>query len=216
MLAVLSIRFTDQPQRWAVAPAAFMGIGGLLLVVLGPSAHGMLNWVWPPALLALVIWMAVQVHRQLRSRSGRWLLYPVIASLAVASTGGGYETVAEAVDARARPMAGRLIDDEVVGMLLIDSTMPRAKATAAVTDTVGLYILGRVSALVSSSARFGLGRLYGQLDWGSLPPASRDGARASVAKAGQIGSTIDEYVEANTPWSKLPRSSASPTSPSSC
>src|SRR5262245_977669 len=30
MLAVLSVRFTDQPQRWAAAPALFMGLGGLL------------------------------------------------------------------------------------------------------------------------------------------------------------------------------------------
>jgi hypothetical protein len=28
MLAVLSVRFTDQPQRWAAAPALFMGVGG--------------------------------------------------------------------------------------------------------------------------------------------------------------------------------------------
>ena len=28
MLAVFSVRFTDQPQRWAAAPALFMGLGG--------------------------------------------------------------------------------------------------------------------------------------------------------------------------------------------
>src|SRR4051812_49966186 len=32
MLAVLSARFTDQPQRWAVVPAVFMGVGGVLLI----------------------------------------------------------------------------------------------------------------------------------------------------------------------------------------
>jgi hypothetical protein len=62
-----------------------MGLGGLLLVVFGSSVHEVLNWVWPPALLALVIWMAIQVHRQLRSRGGRWILYLVIGILAVAS-----------------------------------------------------------------------------------------------------------------------------------
>ena len=93
MLAVLSVRFTDQPQRWAAAPALFMGLGGLLLLAFGSSVHEVLDWVWPPALLALAIWMIVRVHRQLRSRSGRWLLYPVIAMLALASIGGGYETV---------------------------------------------------------------------------------------------------------------------------
>ena len=54
MLAVLSVRFTDQPQRWAAAPALFMGLGGLLLVGFGSSVHEVLDWVWPPALLALV------------------------------------------------------------------------------------------------------------------------------------------------------------------
>ena len=39
MLAVLSVRFSDQPQRWALAPASFMGLGGLLLLAFGPSAH---------------------------------------------------------------------------------------------------------------------------------------------------------------------------------
>ena len=47
MLAVLSVRFTDQPQRWAAAPALFMGVGGLLLVGFGSSVHGVLDWVWP-------------------------------------------------------------------------------------------------------------------------------------------------------------------------
>jgi pimeloyl-ACP methyl ester carboxylesterase len=303
MLAVLSVRFTDQPQRWAAIPAAFMGLGGLLLVIFGSSVHEVLNWVWPPALLALVIWMAIRIRRQLHSRSGRWLLYPVVGLLAVASISGGYETVAEAVDASAHPMAGQLIDvgghslhlrctgsgsptvvlepgggemsadlgwiapavagdtrvcvydragrgwsqpasarqdgtqiatdlhallhrgnvagpyvlaghsfgglyvqsfaalypDEVVGMVLIDSTAPKPRPSSAATDAGDSYnIMGRVSALASSSARFGLGRLYGQFDWGSLPPAFRDEARASVAKAGQLGSTIDEYVAANS------------------
>ena len=66
--------------------------------------------MWPPALLALAIWMIVRAHRQLRSRSRRWLLYPVIAMLALAAVGGGYETVREAADANAYPMPGQLID----------------------------------------------------------------------------------------------------------
>jgi pimeloyl-ACP methyl ester carboxylesterase len=110
MLAVLSVRFTDQPQRWAVAPALFLGLSGLLLIGFGSSVREVLNWVWPPALLALAIWMISRTHRQLRSRSGRWLLYPVIVVLALASIGGGYETVREATDAAAYPMPGQLID----------------------------------------------------------------------------------------------------------
>jgi len=110
MLAVLSVRLTDQSQRWAAAPALFMGLGGLLLLGFGSSAHRVLDWAWPPALLALAIWMLVRVHRQLRSRSGRILLYPVIGFLAVASIGGAYQTVGAAVDARAYPRPGQLID----------------------------------------------------------------------------------------------------------
>src|SRR5829696_4399798 len=70
MLAVLSVRFTDQPQRWAAAPALVMGLGGLLLVGFGAPVPQVLDWVWPPAMLALAVWMLAGVHRQLPSRGG--------------------------------------------------------------------------------------------------------------------------------------------------
>ena len=108
-LTMLTMRFTDQPQRWAAAPAVFMGVGGLVLIGFGGTVREVLNWVWPPALLVLVIWMTVQA-RQLRTRSKHWLLYPVFAVLALAAIGGGYQTVREAVDANAYPMPGQLID----------------------------------------------------------------------------------------------------------
>jgi pimeloyl-ACP methyl ester carboxylesterase len=110
MFAVLSVRFTDQPQRWAAAPALFMAVGGLLLVIFGSPVDQVLNWVWPPGMLVLAVWMLVRVHRQLRSRAGRWLLYPVIALLALAAIGGGYQTLGAAADAKAYPMPGQLID----------------------------------------------------------------------------------------------------------
>jgi pimeloyl-ACP methyl ester carboxylesterase len=287
MLAVLSVRFSDQPQRWAAAPALFMGLGGLLLVGFGSSVQEVLNWVWPPAMLALAVWMVLRARRQLRSRSRRWLLYPVLALLALASVGGGYQTVHEAADARAYPMPGQLIDvgghrlhlnctgsgsptvvlepgaggmssdlglvtqavardtrvcvydragrgwsdepadtpqdatriatdlhtllhrgrvpgpyvlaghsfgglytltfaarypGEVAGMVLVDSTGPAAaKPRAAPPSHGGSYDLtGRVSALVSTSARLGLGRLVG------------------VPTASHLRSTIDEYVQTNS------------------
>lgn len=109
MLAVLSARITDQPQAWATVPAAFMGLGGLLLLAFGSSVDPVLNWVWPAAVLALVVWMVVQARRHLRSRSRRWLLYPVVGMLAVAAVGGGYETVSAATDAPP-VMPGQSID----------------------------------------------------------------------------------------------------------
>jgi pimeloyl-ACP methyl ester carboxylesterase len=247
--------------------------------------------------------MLVCVHRQLHSRLGRWLLYPVIAMLALASIGGGYQTLGEAADADAYPMPGQLIDvgghrlhlsctgagtptvvlepaagemssnlgwiapavardtrvcvydragrgwsepassaqdgaqiatdlhtllqrgqvpgpyvlaghsfgglyvltfaarypDEVAGMVLVDSTAP-ASAVSAGAASPGHggsnEGMSRVSALVSTAARLGLGRLYGQFAFGSLPPRSRDEVGASVATASTLGSTIDEYVQA--------------------
>jgi pimeloyl-ACP methyl ester carboxylesterase len=303
MLAVLSVRFTDQPQRWAAAPALLMGLGGLLLVAFGSSVQAVLNWVWPPAMLALAIWMIVRVHRQLRSRSARWLLNLVIGVLALASIGGGYETVREAADARAYPMPGRLIDvgghrlhlsctgsgsptvvlepgagemsstlgwiapavardtrvcvydragrgwsepadasqdgqqiatdlhtllqrgqvpgpyvlaghsfgglyvltfaarypDEVAGMVLIDSTAPASgvPGVASPGDRTSYDVTGRVSALASSSARLGLGRLFAKLAASGLPPRSRDEVSAKMATASSLRSTIDEYVHAS-------------------
>jgi pimeloyl-ACP methyl ester carboxylesterase len=303
MLAILSARFSDQPQRWAAVPAVFMGLGGLFLLTFGSSAHAVLKWVWPPTLLVLVVWMFIRSRQQLYSGS-RWLLYPVFAVLLLASIGGAYETVSEAVDQNGSPMTGELIDvggrslhlrcsgsgsptvilepgaggtssdfgwiepavagdtrvcvydragrgrseradapkdakeiatdlrtlldrgdvpgpyvlaghsfgglyvltfaalypDQVAGMVLVDSTAPASAATHAPTTPgeSGSYDLtGHISALLSSTARLGAGRLLGQSDYGSLPPQSRDEARASSATASHLQSTIEEYLLAN-------------------
>jgi pimeloyl-ACP methyl ester carboxylesterase len=66
--------------------------------------------VWPPAVLVLVVWMLVHARRRLHSPSRRWLLYPVLAALALASVGGGYQTLRESVEAGADAMPGQLID----------------------------------------------------------------------------------------------------------
>ena len=110
LLAVLSVRFSDQPQRWAAAPAVFMALAGLVSLIGSDAVRDVFGWVWPPVLLGLVVWMIIRARRQLRSRSGRWLLYPVLAALAVAAVGGGYATVRESLDARAYPMPGQLVD----------------------------------------------------------------------------------------------------------
>ena len=112
LLALLSVRLTDQPQRWALAPAAFMALVGAGLIIFAPSDRllGASGWVWSPLLLALVAWMTIQARRHLRSRVGRWLLYPVFAFLALAAVGGGYETVRESTGRGASAMPGRLVD----------------------------------------------------------------------------------------------------------
>src|SRR6476469_2073645 len=104
----LSKRFTDQPQRWAAVPAVFMGAGGLLLLVVG-STREVLAWIWPPALLALVVWMAVRVHRDLPSLAGRVQLYAVFSILALCAVGGAWHTVRSAGEPNPYLASGRLV-----------------------------------------------------------------------------------------------------------
>ena len=111
LLAVLSIRWTDQPQRWAVLPAAlFMAAGLLLLVWPGSVKSAALEWIWPPVLLALAMWMTVRARASLRSRTRAWLLYPILVTLACAALGATYENVQEVRDRASYPAPGRLVD----------------------------------------------------------------------------------------------------------
>ncbi|WP_460932711.1 alpha/beta fold hydrolase [Phycicoccus ginsengisoli] len=299
LVAQLSARRTDQPQRWALLPAAFMGVSGLLLLAFGPSINGVLNWVWPPLLLAVVISSWVGARRQLHSRSKALLAYPLLALLGLWSVGGGYETVREALDASAYPMPGKLVDvgghrlhlsctgtgsptvllqpgggdmsstmawiapkvaatsrvcvydrpgrgrsdpvdvlqdgntiatdlhsalqkanvpgpyvvaghsfgglytlafaakypNEVSGMVLIDSTMPDATSGASVTASSD-GVLARGSALLSSTARVGLARLYTAVAGLTLPPRATGEAKASMSTVNGFRSTLDEYAAA--------------------
>src|SRR4051794_29426007 len=54
--------------------------------------------------------MLLRIRRDMRSRIGWWLLYPVLAVLMIAAVGGGYQTVRESLDAKAYPPPGQLID----------------------------------------------------------------------------------------------------------
>jgi pimeloyl-ACP methyl ester carboxylesterase len=111
LMWVLTTRFSDQPQTWAIAPAAALGAVGLVLIVVqpGPAAMDLLSWVWPPALAILAIRMLVQMRRQLHGR-GRWLVGPMVATLLVFALGGGLSAVGSATGRDAPPEASRLID----------------------------------------------------------------------------------------------------------
>ncbi|MGD9798352.1 MAG: alpha/beta fold hydrolase [Acidimicrobiia bacterium] len=107
-LAHLSIRLTDQPQRWAFAPAAAMTVAGLAILLLAPTGNP-LGWVWPPAVLVLVAWMARRSRLGLRSRTRAFVLCPVFVVLALAAVGGAYETYRESNDPTRNAMPGRLV-----------------------------------------------------------------------------------------------------------
>ncbi|MFG1626766.1 alpha/beta hydrolase [Kribbella sp. NPDC049227] len=109
LLAVLSTRFTDQPQRWAVVPAVFMALSGALVLVAPDAVVDVLGWVWPPALLVLVVWVWTRARRDLRSRTRAWLLNPVLIILVILALGGGYETIRQSTGP-AVAMRGELVD----------------------------------------------------------------------------------------------------------
>jgi pimeloyl-ACP methyl ester carboxylesterase len=109
LLAVLSIQFTDQPQRWAATPAIFMALSGAL-VLLAPDAFvDALGWVWPLALLVLVVWVWTRARRELHSRSRVWLLNPVLIILVLFALGGTYETISRSTEPTL-VMRGQLVD----------------------------------------------------------------------------------------------------------
>lgn len=111
LLAVLSGRFTSRPQRWARVPATVMAAAGLTLLLTRPDDRVLdkAGWVWPPVVVALAVWMFVHVRRGFDGRV-RWLLYPVVASLAIAAVGGMYETATRVHDQNAFPAPGTLYD----------------------------------------------------------------------------------------------------------
>jgi pimeloyl-ACP methyl ester carboxylesterase len=294
LLVVLSVRFSDQPQRWATAPAVFLAAVGVASFNGSTAVQDVLGWTWPPALIMLVVWMLPRVRRQLGSRVARWLLYALLAVLAI------YETVRESLDARAYPPPGQLVDigghrlhlhctgsgsptvvlepgqggvssdlawiapavarnttvcvydragrgwsdathrtqdgaqiaadlhtlldrahvpgpyvlaghsfgglyvqsfaaqfpDQVAGLVLLDSTAPKPGPTLPTVTSDNPF--GRVAALVPAIAHLGAGRLIAQASYGDLPPRIQDEARANASLAGNLGSFIDEFVEANT------------------
>lgn len=111
LLAALSARFTSRPQRWARVPAAVMAVAGLTLLLAQPDDRTLnaAGWVWPPVVVALAVWIFVHVRRGFAGRV-RWLLYPVVASLALGAVGGMYETAARARDLHAHRAPGTLYD----------------------------------------------------------------------------------------------------------
>lgn len=179
MVAVLSVRFTQQPQRWAAAPALFMGLGGSLLVAFGSPAQAVLSWVWPPALLVLAVWITVRVHRQLHSRIGRFLLYPVIAMLALSSFGGGFETLRGATNATASPAQGQLID--VGGHHLYLNCTGSGSPTVVIEPGAGLMSsdLEFIAPIVARDTRVCVYDRAGR-GWSDTTSTPQDGAQTAT------------------------------------
>lgn len=175
LLAVLSARFSSQPQKWARVPAAFMASTGLSLLLFSPDDQALnaAGWVWPAAVLLLAGWMVVQLRRSLRGRV-RWLLYTVIAVLVVSSVGGMYETIARTRDQSSYPAPGALHD--VGGHRLHLDCSGSGSPTVVLQNGLGEISAHwtRITSAVSSTTRVCAYDRAGQ-GWSDDAPGSQDG-----------------------------------------
>jgi pimeloyl-ACP methyl ester carboxylesterase len=188
-----SIRYTDQPQRWAAVPAAFLGLSGLALLVVSPrqGVLAVLTWVWPPLVLALVVWMWAQMLRHLSGR-GRWLLTPVFVFLAAAGIGASVENVLVQQERAAFPAPGKTY--EVDGRRVHLDCRGHGGPTVVLFNGMGEISSswGRISKPVSRTTRVCACDRAGQA-WSDDAPAPQDGVQAVadlhqvLAEAGEQG-----------------------------
>jgi len=189
LLAVVSIRWSDQPQRWAVVPAALMALAGASLLIFVPDANAMnlLGWIWPLALIALAVWMTVQARRNLRSITRRLILYPLFVGLVVAGVGGGYETIQEQVDRSTTAMPGHLVD--VGGRRLYvhctGSGSPTVVLVSGLAET-SVYWGGWIAPAVAQNTTVCAYDRAGQ-GWSDPPASPQDG----VAVATDLHTLLD-------------------------
>jgi pimeloyl-ACP methyl ester carboxylesterase len=181
VLAVLSGRLTDQPQRWAWIPAAVLAATGLGLLVTAPDDRVLTaaGWAWPPLLLALAVWMGMRVRRTLAAGSGRRLLYPVVAVIAAAAVGGAVETVGFSADQRADAMPGRLHD--VGGYRLHLTCTGTGSPTVVLTSGLGAFSANwaRIAPAVAGTTRVCAYDRAGQ-GWSDDAPRPQDGLAAAA------------------------------------
>src|SRR3989440_896986 len=182
LLAVLSIRWSDQPQRWAVVPAPLMALAGAGLLGFRPDANAMnlLGWIWPLALIALAVWMTVQARRTLRSITRRLVLYPLFVGLVVAGVGGSYETIQEQVDRSTTATPGHLVDvgGHRLYMHCTGSGSPAVVLVSGLAET-SAYWGGWITPAVAQDTTVCAYDRAGQ-GWSDPPASPQDGAAVAT------------------------------------
>ena len=76
--------------------------------------------------------------------------------------------------------------DEVVGMVLLDSTAPKSVPTPAAPKPGSYDVMSHVSAVLGSQAEVGVAGLYAHVEGSDLPP--RAGVRSARASGGKTRS----------------------------
>lgn len=209
LLALLSTRFTTQPQTWARVPAIAMAAAAVVLLIARPDDRtlNMAGWVWPAGALALAVWMFVQLRRNLHSRA-RWLLYPIIVAIAVGAVGATYETVTRAQTQRDYPAPGALYD---VGghRLHIDCVGTGSPTVVLQNGLGGMSVLwSRITEQVSRTTRVCAYDRAGQ-GWSDDVDAPQDGVaiaddlHALLDRAGETGPYVLVGHSAGGPYNMI-------------
>jgi pimeloyl-ACP methyl ester carboxylesterase len=193
MLAALSSRMTNSPQRWAYGPGAFLGAAGAALLTLAPGDQSLTAaaWVWPPMLLVLIVWSARRMRASLIGRS-RWLLYPVLGVLTVTSLGAVAENVAMQRESSTAAMPGRLFD--VGGYRLHLSCIGTGTPTVILESGLGgsSPLWSRIATATASTTRICSYDRAGT-GWSDSAPGPRDSVAIAadlhrlLAVAGEAG-----------------------------
>ena len=207
LLAVLSVRFSDQSQRWAAAPAAFMAgrqglsdarqlvdVGGLYLHCTGSGSPTVAMEPGQGGVSSDFGWIAPAVARDrtvcVYDRPGRgWsdatdvpqdgdrIAADLHTLLDRAHVLGPYVLAGHSFGGLYVLRFAAMFPDQVAGLVLLDSTAPQSGSAVPIGSGPD-SVLRRVTVLFSAVAHFGVARLIAQSSYGSLPPHSRDEARA--------------------------------------
>jgi pimeloyl-ACP methyl ester carboxylesterase len=182
-LAVLSSRLTQQPQRWAYVPAAYMGVVGLAFLLFNPGDRLITSfgWVWPVLLAVITIWITSESRQHLRSRTRQWVMYPIFAALALAALGGTYAQVKGTFDRSHLSMAGKLID--VGGYRLHITCIGSGSPTVVVEPGLGepaSAMTGWITPKIAQKTRVCSYDRAGR-GWSDASPTPLDGVQTAAA-----------------------------------
>jgi pimeloyl-ACP methyl ester carboxylesterase len=193
LMAFATVRRTRQPQRWAYVPAVAMGATGAALVVLDAGNQTMtaLNWVWPPLMVALAVWIFAQVRRSVPGKA-RWVLIPVTAVLLLASAGATYANIWLATDDVHNAAPGKLYD--VNGHRMHLDCRGHGSPTVVLSNGMGGTSAGwaRITGPVAATTRVCAYDRPGQ-GWSDEAATPRDGVQSALelhtllADAGEHG-----------------------------
>jgi len=176
LLAVLSILWTTQPQRWAARLAGFMGLAGAGLLAFAPGGLVIdaLGWVWPPLLLVLLAGTVVRVHRDLHGRTRSWVVYPLLGIYTLCAVGGGYQTIGESLDHHTYAAPGELVDvgGHRLHLICTGSGNPTVILESGLGETAAYW--GWISAAVTHDTRVCAYDRAGR-GWSDPAPIPQDG-----------------------------------------